>query len=177
VIPGRSDVTINVMDPAPTLTSEQRAAAMENLEDAPGFLKPLFVTLLDDPAGFRSRVINAIPKMVFALVPVFALILAAFYRRRRFMQHLIFALHLHAAIFLVLAASQIFKFTRVAPLAAAAALAALAFLSWYVIRGQRVVYGEGRGKTMLKSVGILLLYFVVFVPGILAVVAWAAYFR
>ena len=134
-------------------------------------------SLVTDPAGFRSRVLNAFPKMVFALVPVFALILALFYRRRRYMQHLTFALHLHAAIFLALALSHTARFTGIAPLAAAASLVALAFLLWYVVRAQRVVYGDGTAITMLKSVGILVMYGLVSLPGIIAVVAWATYFR
>ena len=46
------------------------------------WLEPLFVSVLEDPTGFRGRVLSAMPKMIFALVPVFAGVVALFYHRR-----------------------------------------------------------------------------------------------
>lgn len=55
--------------------------------------------------GFVSALLNAIPKMMFFLLPLFAVMLKLLYRRpqRLYVEHLIFLLHVHAFGFLLLA--------------------------------------------------------------------------
>src|SRR5687767_4586455 len=51
------------------------------------------------PEGFRQRLFTIMPRVFFALLPVFAAIVALFYRRRNFPTALVFAVHLHAFAF------------------------------------------------------------------------------
>lgn len=171
-----SGVKIHVMG-ADEATDAERAAALEKIKKAPGIMKPLFLTMLEDPEGFRSRVLTAFPKMIFALVPVLALILGLFYRGRRYMQHLTFALHVNAAFFIVLTIGLLARFSSHAAVSTAGGLAVLAFIAWYAFRAQRVVYGDGRLLTLAKSAGVAVLYSLVAVPSLLVVIVWAAYFR
>jgi hypothetical protein len=159
------------------MSDEARAKALERFSRAPGVLSPMFVNLIEDPAGFRSRVLAAFPKMIFALVPAFALILGVFYRGRRYMQHLTFALHANAAIFLALIPAQLARMARIEVAAAIAGAVAVIVIVWYAFRAQRVVYGDGRLLTLAKSAGIVALYSFVAIPALFLLIAWAAYFR
>lgn len=179
VIPGRQAIKIDITDPrgADALTPEQRAQALENIERAPALIKPLMRTVILDPEGFRNRMMVAFPKVIFAMVPVFATITGVFYRRRRFMQHLTFALHIHAVIFIVLAIIEILQFTWNVRVVQSAGLGAMAFLAWYIVRAQRITYGDGLFATLLKALGIGIGYLLVWVPVMAAVLVWAAYVR
>lgn len=178
-IPGRQEIKIDITDPrgADALTAEERAQALENIEKAPPLIKPVMRAVILDPIGFRTRMLTAFPKVIFAMVPVFAVIAGMFYRRRPFMQHLTFALHIHAVVFLALTVTEVVQFARHVRAAQIAGVAAMAFLAWYIVRAQRVTYGNRLAATLAKSAGIGLTYFVVWVPVMLAVLAWAAYFR
>lgn len=179
VIPGDRQITIDIRDPRgmDALTPEQRAQAIANIDRAPAVLQPLFRAVVEDPAGFRNRVLTAYPKVVFAMVPVFAAIAGLFYRRRRYMHHLTFALHLHAMVFLALTATELVQFTRNAGAVQITGVAAMLFLVWYIVRALRVTYGGGLLGTLAKSFGIAVLYVIVWTPVMAAVLAWAVLFR
>jgi len=82
-----------------SLPPEQRDEMLKALDRAPWGMAPLLRSAAMDPRGLRARFLDRLPRVLFVLVPVFAGIVALFYRRRRFPQHLVFALHLHAAFF------------------------------------------------------------------------------
>ena len=178
-IRGDQDVDVNLLDARTfeALSEEQRREALEKIDKVPGWLQPLVVSVMEDPAGFRGRVLSAMPKMIFALVPVFAGILALFYHRRRFMQHLIWALHLHATVFLVLAVTEAMKFTRLGWLAGLVGLAGTIFIAAYVLRALRAAYGGGWLMTAVKAAGIAVVYLIPWLAGMMVVLAWAAKFR
>jgi len=178
-IPGKNDITIDLADPtgAGGLTPEKRQQALEAIERAPAPFRPIFRTIILDPAGFRVRMVAAVPRMLFALVPVFAAILMLFYRRRGFMQHLVFALHIHAVIFLSLAAGDLARVFRSPPAAAAGAVAAVLFIAVYALRALKAVYGGRWAITIAKSAGIAVLYALVMIPAMVAAVAWATLTR
>ena len=44
---------------------------------------------------------DQMPRLMFLLLPVFALLLKAFFRDRLYFDHLIFSLHLHSAAFVI----------------------------------------------------------------------------
>lgn len=178
-IPGRQEIKIDITDPrgVDALAPEQRAQALENIENAPPLIKPLMRSVILDPIGVRGRVMAAFPKVIFGMVPVFAVIAGLFYRRRPFLQHLTFALHLHTVVFLVLAATELVQFTWSVRAVQIAGVAAMAFLAWYTVRAQRVTYGDRLPATLLKSAGIGAAYFIVWVPVMAAVLAWAAIAR
>lgn len=174
---GNRTVTLLDTRPLEGLSAEDRKEALERVERAPGWLKPLAVSMLEDPTGFRDRVLSAMPKMIFALVPAYAGVLALFYHRRRFMQHLIWALHLHATVFIVLAVTEAVKFTRVEWLIDLAGLAGTIFIVVYVLRALRAAYGGGWLITAVKAAGIAVVYFIPWLAGIVVVLAWAAIVR
>jgi hypothetical protein len=111
-----------------------------------------------DPAGFERRLMADLPRMFFVLVPIFAIIVSLFYRRRPFSQHLIFALHLHAVLFLVAALREAADYTYSANVSSFAGLAALVFAIGYAVLAFRRVYRERWAAVVAKSAGVGLVY-------------------
>lgn len=177
VVPGEEEIRIDLSDPrgAAALTPEQLAQARRNVQDAPWFLKPLFERVIEDPAAFRARVVSAMPRLLFGLVPVFAGLLAIFYRHRPYTQHLIFGLHLHAVIFLALAASELAKFTGSLAVVIGVVVVDWAFLVWYGLTALRRAYGGGWSRTVAKAAGLLVLYLVVWIVAMVALMIWAVW--
>lgn len=176
VVPGQEqtqDIKIDLGN-ADAVSPEQREQALRNARRAPGPLRPLFESVILDPAGFRLRMMAAVPRAFFVMVPAFAVILGLFYRRRRFMQHLTFALHIHALGFLALALTELVQFTWNVRAVQIVGIAVMAFNTWYFVRAQRVVYGDRLLATLLKSVGVGVCYVLLWVPVMVSLVAWAA---
>jgi hypothetical protein len=140
------------------LTAAERDSLLKEVERAPSVMRPALRRIATDPAGFKRSTFQAMPRMLFALLPVFALIVSLFYRRRKYPEHLYFALHLHAFVFLVLSLVQVAKYTHQFPLYLAAVLAASVALPIYATKSFRRVYGGGLPVTLLKEAGITVLY-------------------
>lgn len=108
-----------------------------------------------------ARMAAAIPKTMFALVPLFAaLVMVAFRRtRRRFPQHLAFALHVHAYLFLVLTIMLIRRFMpTVMPAIVVLELACLGAIIAYLVRAMRNVYDVPTGEAILRTTFIVSAY-------------------
>ena len=171
-LPGKDNVTIDLMEPTP-LSPEQQATARASIDRAPKVLQPVLLRLVDDPRGLRANMVAALPRLLFVLVPVFAAIVALFYRRP-FSQHLVFALYLHAAIFMALAIRRLSYATRMTPLIVVFEFGALLFILGYSLFAFRKVYGDSWLAIVAKSVGIAALYLVAGMVGLLGAITWAA---
>ncbi len=108
------------------------------------------------------------------LVPVFAAIVAIFYWRP-FSQHLVFALYVHAAVFMTLAVSRLANAARSVIVAGIVELTAIVFLAVYSQLSFRKVYGDSWPRVLAKSTGIAVLYLFAGVLGILGAVIWSAW--
>jgi hypothetical protein len=173
-MPG-SDVTISIDGSGHSvLSDEERAQALKDMERAPWWAQALLRPILVDPAGFRARFLETLPRVLFALVPVFAAIVALFYRRRHFPQHLIFAIHLHTVIFLVLAVRELSQLTRSLIVLGTFEVAAIIAIAGYALLAFRRVYGETWPRVVLKAVGIAVIYCAAGIAALLATMVWAA---
>ncbi|MDE2159051.1 MAG: DUF3667 domain-containing protein [Burkholderiales bacterium] len=101
---------------------------------------------------FRARLVDHVGGALFLLLPAFALGLKLAYlnRRMRYTEHLVFALHLHAAWFIALALAM----TNVSGLAALGVFAAPVY-AWLAL-GR--VYRDRRGPRLLRVMLVALLY-------------------
>jgi hypothetical protein len=177
VMPG-SDVTIRIdrTGASSSLSPEDRERALKDLARAPWWAQAMLRPILLDPAGFRSRFLQRFPRVLFVLVPVFAAIVALFYRRRPFTQHLIFATHSHAAVFITLAIRELSQLTRsLVVLAIFDAAAAIAIVV-YGLLAFRKVYRERWSRVLLKGAGITAIYSVAGISALLVTFVWAATF-
>ena len=172
-LPGREKVTIDLMDTT-ELTPAQREEAEKSIERAPAFMQPLFRRAFFDRQSLRANMVAAFPRVLFVLVPVFAAIVAIFYWRP-FSQHLVFALYLHAAVFMTLAVARLANATRSVIVAGILELTAMVFLVVYSQVSFRKVYGDSWPRVLVKSLGIGVLYLFACVLGIAGAVIWSAW--
>ena len=117
--------------------------------------KAKYLAARGDEGGrlYVKEVINQIPKIMFLIMPVFALILKLLYVRHKYLyvEHLIFALHIHTLVFLmVLIMLLIPKWFVIAP------MCLLIFVQLF--RALKRVYGQSVFKTLVKMLLIINLY-------------------
>lgn len=170
------NVNIDLADPEAALgkvTPEQRAELLKNVERAPWWVQPVLRSALLDPAAFQRRLLQNLPRALFVLVPIFAAILAVFYRRRPFSQHLIFALHLHAVIFLAQTVGEAADFTRSVSVDDVVSLVVLVYLTVYILRAFKTVYRERWRSIVLKSVGVGIVYGIACLVGLVVTIGVA----
>lgn len=99
-------------------------------------------------AEFRSVIegaVRLVPKAMFLLQPLMAGLLALVYRRsrRRFIEHLVLSLHLHAFMFLAFTVVMLVPWKPIA-------LVAFAWMHVYMFVALRRVFGQGWAKTGIK---------------------------
>jgi hypothetical protein len=130
-----------------------------------------FKELALNPAALNQPLATWIPRLLFLLVPLFALLLALFHRRLRksflFVDHLVLSLNLHSLLFVVL----IFAALAVQVLPSrVVAWATLLLVLFYGYLSLRRFYGEKPLKAAVKFAGIAFLYTVVFLVPALGIV-------
>jgi hypothetical protein len=106
-----------------------------------------------------------LPKLMFVLVPVWALLVMAVTRRERrhFPEHLYFSLHAHAAFFGVFAVGEIFRVIHQPTLGFAWGLLSVAYVCWYSLVVLHQVYGGSWLRATMRTTGVLAVYAVVLI--------------
>jgi len=171
--PGKASAAVSeAMDDVP-LTGEKRDSALAAVEKAPWIVRSWMKRMILDPEGFKSRLKALVPRMFFALLPLYAGLLALFYRRRHYPEHLYFAIHLHAFVFIALMLVEATKFARSATLSSAVGIAIMAWIVIYALRSLRTVYGGSWPRTIVKGIGIMTLYFFIAMPVMALTIALA----
>lgn len=143
---------------AGTLSAAQRDSALASIASAPRIIRPILVKGIEDPKGLQQTMIAYMPRVFFALLPVFAAILAIFYKKRHYPEHLYFAIHLHAFAFFALTFIELAKLAHLTAAAKGIGTVAMVWICGYAIVALRRVYGGSIGKTLLKGAGIGSLY-------------------
>jgi hypothetical protein len=156
------------------LTPAERQAALKDIDRAPALMQPLLRRAVGDPAGFKRGMLTTMPRMLFVLLPIFAAILAIFYRRRKYPEHLYFAIHLHAFIFLALAIAALLKFTRLPPLVVLGSVVAVIWIPIYATLSFRRVYGGSVARTLVKELGIFAIYAVTAAAAMIVTIYWVS---
>lgn len=108
----------------------------------------------DPMAKIGEDMIKYIPKMMFLLLPLFALILKIVYIRkdRFYYEHLIYSFHTHSAIFLCfILVGGLSWLTRFAlDLSSLIQFGGIMYITWYIYRSLRTFYNSTRWITLLK---------------------------
>ncbi len=154
--------------------SAKGAAALRDIAKAPAVLRPFLRRTLIDPQGFTRGIVEAMPRMLFVLVPVFAGIVALFYRRRKYPEHLYFAIHFHSFVFLALVLSVLARAAGVPVVSTAVRLAVFVWIPVYATMAFRRLYGGSVTVTLLKEVGIGTLYVAASIVALIATIYWVA---
>lgn len=137
------------------------AAGNAKLNEIAGRMKQNLIKARHEPKRLVAGLFGVLPQTLFALMPLFAVLLKIVYlfKRRLYMEHLIVALHSHAFIFFAL---LLMALAGLGQLAARTAMPGLAnVLGWtavaigvwspaYLFLMQKRVYGQGWIMTTLK---------------------------
>jgi hypothetical protein len=157
-----------------TLTKAQRDSAVAQVARAPRILRPLLRRGIDDPNGLKRNLVANMPRVFFALVPVFAAILSLFYRKRHYPEHLYFVLHLNAFAFFALLFLTLARLSGVAILSGIVGPLTFVWICVYAVLALRRVYGGSLSRTLAKCVGIASLNLMASALALLALVFLAA---
>jgi hypothetical protein len=120
------------------------------------------------------RAAETLPRALFVLIPALALILGLFYRRRHYPEHLYFALHFQAFVFVGLMFAQVAQYSGSLLLLGAAQMAATLWILAYGVVAQRRVYGGSWPVTVLKAFGVAALFGTLWSVTTLVVTLWAS---
>jgi hypothetical protein len=175
---GDGGVRIDVTDSdrgSLNLTEEDRKQLLAEVETAAWYVRPMLRSILVDPAGFRARMFTILPRVAFALLPVFAAIVFVFYRRQHFPTALVFAVHLHVFAFIVFGVSEAAKFSYSETIAGIVGVIMLAIFVIYALRSFRSVFGGSWPMTLIKAVSIASLYLVASIPAFIVMFVWASF--
>jgi uncharacterized protein DUF3667 len=117
-----------------------------------------------------------IPNVMFVLVPLFAGLVALVFRgrRMRYPQHLAFALHTHAFVFVALLLTLVPRVTRNATINALAVAASFLAIAIYMVLAVRRVYGGSTWSAILRSGAVAATYFVAFTVAMMLTFAFVA---
>lgn len=127
-----------------------------------GFIENYFtkrnIELRDYPGGVSKKMgedfVHNLPKMMFLLLPLFAVLLKLVYIRKRkyYYEHLIFSFHLHSALFLSVLVTMLLSWALGFVYNVSSTLQWICFfyIVWYIYRSLRTFYGSTRWITALK---------------------------
>jgi hypothetical protein len=151
------------------LTKERLTAACENI-------------VSEDGSGLRNlvdRMVENIPAGLFILLPVMALVLLVLHplSGRYYVEHLLFVIHYHSFVFLILSLEILFvRVVGVTPIPEAAGdiagIATSIYIPVYLYKSMRRVYERGHLVTLLRFFLLVITYGV----GLGIIVAIAALF-
>src|SRR6185436_2981290 len=89
------------------LDATERGLVDQAIGEQPVFVQNILRAMVTDPRGLQQRAADAMPRVLFVIVPALAAVLALFHRRRHFPEHLYFAVLFQAFVFLVLAVQSL----------------------------------------------------------------------
>jgi len=104
-----------------------------------------------------------IPRAMFVFLPLLALCMKLMYWRpkRYYVEHLLFLVHNHAFVFLIMALAMLIgMIPYVGDYVWPLYWAVFFYVAWYIYRGMRNVYQQGRGLTIIKYLALGYLYIV-----------------
>ena len=137
-------------------------------------------TTADGGKAFATRLLDTTPSALIFLLPLMALILKLLYplSRRYYVEHLLFVVHYHAFVFLILTLPILFG--RVAAalslpgvVSGIAVAVVVLYVPIYLFKAMRYVYGQGKLLSFVKFSALALSYFagLVMIIGFTAVYA------
>ncbi len=131
---------------------------------------------------FMRALRNNIPKMMFIFLPLIALVNLLLYafRRRTYVEHLLFYVHFHAFAFLLLTlhiiVTAILGWTgRLSGVAGIVSFATFVYLFVYLFKAMRSVYQQSRAMTTLKYFVVLSAYGVCLLLTFVGMAAYTAF--
>lgn len=117
----------------------------------------------DGGKGLTGAFMQNVPRALFVFLPLIAVVAMLLYwrPRRHYVEHLLFLLHNHSAVFVVLGLhALVSSIPGVAAIETPLDLAVAGYLLWYPYCALRVVYQQGRGRSFAKYLAFGFAYLV-----------------
>ncbi|MXV50527.1 DUF3667 domain-containing protein [Pedobacter sp. HMF7647] len=132
-------------------------------------VKRKIIDIQNDGSTYSELILHNIPKMMFVLLPLFALILMFFFRNsgKFYVEHLIHAVYVHSFLFALIAISVILQKILPSGFSDWIQLISMIAMAWYVYKSIRVVYKNSRRRTIVKMFALLMAYGVLMVVSFL----------
>lgn len=119
-------------------------------------------TVESDAASQARFMSETLPRMMFVLLPIFALLLKAVFRHRHYIDHVIFSVHLHSASYVILALLLPFEGLANRNLfALVLQVGLLAYFMTYLVMSMRRVYDTSWIGAIAKALLVLLVYMMI----------------
>jgi hypothetical protein len=120
-----------------------------------------------DPSIMFDKIKEHRPKIIFVLLPVFALLLKLLYFRSRslYIKHLVFSFNVHSFLFFILLITDIIEMSTI-PFSGYLAMPLYLCIPVNLFVGMKKVYGQSNGKTFVKFLLLSLTYSVTFLLSI-----------
>lgn len=115
-------------------------------------------------------------RAMFLFLPLLALAMKPLYRKppRHYVEHLLFFLHNHAFLFVVLGSKAVLEMITSSPLVLTPVNWAIAlYVVFYFYRAMRLLYGQGRWLTLSKFVALGVTYFFLAMVMLVATVSFS----
>lgn len=168
VQPTPGQVTSRRLEPAtPAFAKQQCAQVPKDLPwlgaYGPRFEAGCVAAIEDGGRSANESVLHDVPRAMFLFLPLLGLVMKALYRRprRHYVEHLLFFVHNHALIFLVLAAFALLGTILPAPVTAVLGTGLWIYVALYFFASMLRVYGQGwlatAGKLAVLSFAYLVL--------------------
>ena len=157
-----------------SLTPAERADLDREIQAQPWLFRPLLRAIAEDYEQLTRRASEAMPRVLFVLIPALALVLRLFYRGRHYPEHLYFATHFGAFVFVVLTVETAAEYTRSLQVIAVAQLIGALVIAAYGVLAQRRVYGGSWLATGAKALGASVIYGALWSSAVLAVTVWVS---
>ena len=123
----------------------------------------------DDGSSFLNKLLDNVPSALFILLPLMALVLKILYplSKRYYVEHLLFAVHYHAFVFLLLTLQIIVsrlgqRVSLPEDVIDVVLFASSLFVPVYLYKAIRRVYEQGHAISLVKFFMLLLAYFLGF---------------
>ena len=158
-------------------STQKELAALEADARRGNALRRMWLThmakALREPEKLQRETLSSVPKAMFVLVPLFAALVGLTYRdrRRRYPQHLAFALHVHAALFLTLCVMLVGRLFTAPVVSLVYELLVLVPFAVYVQRATRKVYNSGMAQVVWRLTLVFTTYFMAFIAVLTALFA------
>lgn len=127
------------------------------------------VDWLYTPRLAAERLEDNLPITMFFMLPVFALLLALFYRKKRrfYVEHMVFSIHVHVVAFAVFTVLELVPESVIGGILGQILLLALALYNIFALLRY---YGDGAVLTTVKWAFLTMGYAVILIPGFLLTV-------
>ncbi len=113
----------------------------------------------DGGKNLSLAMLHNVPRALFILLPLLALVMRVMYVKPYYVEHLLFFIHAHSFFFLLLLLFMpLAGWVEGTWIADLLLLAVVLYIPWYLFRAMRRVYGQGRFVTFLKYCVLSLAY-------------------